>query len=95
MTTATLDTLTIPVSGMTCAACSSRIQRTLEKTPGVASATVNLMTGSATIEYEPSATSPEQLVEAIRETGYGAELPASSDADDVGLDEQDEARQGD
>jgi len=67
--------LTIPVQGMTCAACSARVQRTLERTLGVSTANVNLMTGSATVSYDPASTSPERLVEAIRDTGYGAELP--------------------
>ena len=69
------ELLTIPVQGMTCAACSARVQRTLERTPGVSGANVNLMTGSATVSYDPASTTPERLVEAIRETGYGAELP--------------------
>jgi Cu+-exporting ATPase len=68
--------LTIPVHGMTCAACSARVQRRLERTPGVSGANVNLMTGSATVLYDPTSTTAERLVEAIRETGYGAELPA-------------------
>jgi Cu+-exporting ATPase len=92
MNTATTETCTIPVSGMTCAGCSSRVQRTLEKTPGVGSANVNLMTGSATIDYDPSSTDPGRLVEAIRETGYGAELPAEMDSAEQALDEQDESR---
>ncbi len=84
--------ITVPVSGMTCAACQARVQRTLTKTPGVAVASVNLMTNSATVSYDPAITSPEQLVDAIRETGYGAELPAP---DRTAADEQaaqDEAR---
>ncbi|HEX6435379.1 MAG TPA: cation transporter, partial [Gemmatimonadales bacterium] len=92
MTTATTETRTIPVTGMHCAACSGRVQRTLENTPGVSSANVNLMTGSATIDYEPSTVTPEQLVEAIRQTGYGAELPAETESVESELDRQDEAR---
>jgi len=72
---ATTDRATIPVSGMTCAACSARIQRTLERTPGVASANVNLMTNSATVEFDAAVASLDALVAAIRDTGYGAELP--------------------
>ncbi len=74
MTTAT-ERATIPVTGMTCAACSARIQRTLERTPGVASANVNLMTNSATVEFDPAAATLDSLVATIRDTGYGAELP--------------------
>ncbi|MBC7673341.1 MAG: copper-translocating P-type ATPase [Polaromonas sp.] len=65
----------IPVTGMTCAACQSRVQRTLNKTPGVRDATVNLMMGSATVSYDPSVVQPDALVNTIRGTGYGAELP--------------------
>jgi P-type Cu+ transporter len=73
--TETASQITIPVTGMTCAACQSFVQRTLEEQAGVESATVNLMLNSATIRYLPDVTQPEQLVEAVRETGYGAELP--------------------
>src|SRR3954465_14497294 len=69
------EKITIPVSGMTCAACSGRVQRTLSAAPGVNDAAVNLMMANATVSYDPSATSPEALVEAVRATGYGAELP--------------------
>jgi Cu+-exporting ATPase len=68
------DKVTIPVSGMTCAACSGRVQRTLEKHPGVQGAHVNLMLNNATVEFDPGSTTPDALVEAIRATGYGAEL---------------------
>ena len=67
-------TLRVPVTGMTCAACSARVQRTLQKQPGVQDATVNLMMKSATIAYDPAVVSPETLVEAICDSGYGASL---------------------
>ncbi|HET8633796.1 MAG TPA: heavy metal translocating P-type ATPase [Gemmatimonadales bacterium] len=67
-----------PVSGMHCAACQARVQRALEKAPGVDRATVNLMTGSATVTFDPSATSTEALLETVRGTGYGAEMPDPS-----------------
>ncbi|HEX8944037.1 MAG TPA: heavy metal translocating P-type ATPase [Gemmatimonadaceae bacterium] len=67
----------IPVTGMTCAACEARVQRTLSKAPGVVGASVNLMMGNATVSFDPSATSPEILVDTIRETGYGAEVPTT------------------
>ncbi len=86
------ETCTIPVTGMTCAACSARIQRTLERTEGVTGANVNLMTGAATVTYDPAATSPEQLVETIRSTGYGAELPLPEGSGEELIDAQDRAR---
>ncbi len=65
----------IPVEGMTCAACSARVQRALEQTAGVRDASVNLMMGSAVVSYDRGETTPERLVRSIRSTGYGAELP--------------------
>jgi Cu+-exporting ATPase len=86
------ESCTIPVTGMTCAACSSRVQRTLERAQGVSSANVNLMTGGATVAYDPAVTSPERLVETIRGTGYGAELPLPDASSESLLDAQDAAR---
>ncbi len=68
-------TVVIPVTGMTCAACSARVQRTLLKQPGVSDAAVNLMMGSATVTFDGAATAPATLVSAIERTGYGAALP--------------------
>src|SRR3954470_13114192 len=85
------ETITIPVSGMTCAACQARVQRALTKAPGVGSASVNLMTNTATVDYDVDTTSPESLVEQIRATGYGAELPVadlSAIEDELALDEE-------
>ncbi|MGE5232391.1 MAG: heavy metal translocating P-type ATPase [Deltaproteobacteria bacterium] len=90
--TAVLESCTIPVSGMTCAACSSRVQRSLEKTPGVASASVNLMTGEATVDFDPAAVAPERLVAVIRETGYGADLPRADATAEGAFESQDEER---
>ncbi|MGE5231913.1 MAG: cation transporter, partial [Deltaproteobacteria bacterium] len=90
--TAVLESCTIPVSGMTCAACSGRVQRSLEKTPGVASASVNLMTAEATVDFDPAAVAPEQLVAVIRETGYGADLPRADATAEAAFESQDEER---
>jgi Cu+-exporting ATPase len=70
--------VTIPVSGMTCAGCQANVQQALARAPGVAQANVNLMTSNATVTFDPEVASPEQLVEAVRATGYGAELPDDS-----------------
>jgi Cu+-exporting ATPase len=65
--------LSIPVSGMTCAACQARVQRVLERTPGVEEAAVSLMTNTATVRFDPAVVDAGALVERIRGTGYGAE----------------------
>lgn len=79
-------TIRIPVSGMTCAACQSRVQRTLQKQPGVTDATVNLILHDATVIYDPATTSPDALVAVIRDVGYGASLAVP---DQTALQEQD------
>ena len=81
------ETVHINVGGMTCAACQAHVQRALEGTPGVAKAAVNLMTGEATVVFDPQAVAPPALVEAVRETGYDAELPAPGRS---GFEEQEE-----
>ncbi|HEV8196681.1 MAG TPA: heavy metal translocating P-type ATPase [Gemmatimonadales bacterium] len=84
-------TVTLPVSGMSCAACQARVQRALEKTPGVEDAAVNLLLNSATIRFDPAITSPDRLVETVRETGYAAELPSTATdpaADELARDAQ-------
>ncbi|HBL25458.1 MAG TPA: heavy metal translocating P-type ATPase [Acidobacteria bacterium] len=67
--------ITIPVSGMTCASCQAGVQKALQRTPGVVDASVNLMMANASVTYDPATVSPAMLVERIRDTGYGAELP--------------------
>ncbi len=73
------ETVTLPVSGMTCAACQSRVQRQLSRAPGVTEASVNLLMGNATVTFDPSASTPASLVQVVLDTGYGAELPAAND----------------
>jgi Cu+-exporting ATPase len=68
------ETLTFPVSGMTCASCQTHVERALRETPGVREASVNLMTHSARIVFDPALAPPEKLVEAVREAGYDADL---------------------
>jgi Cu+-exporting ATPase len=68
--------ITLPVEGMTCAACQANVQRALTQSPGVQKAAVNLMMHEATVHYDPSATDPARLVEAINETGYVSRIPA-------------------
>lgn len=67
---ATVATQTIPVSGMTCAACAARVQRELARVEGVLKADVNLATESATVEYLPTQAGYRDLKEAIRRAGY-------------------------
>ena len=67
--------VSIPVHGMTCAACQSRVQRVLDKEPGVVDASVNLLLKQALVSYDATVTSEASLVDAINRTGYEARLP--------------------
>ena len=67
--------VTLPVEGMTCAACQASVQRALQATPGVAQAAVNLMLHEAAITYDPRVLDPQTLVDAINDTGYASHLP--------------------
>ncbi|MGF7015090.1 Cu+-exporting ATPase [Ornithinibacillus bavariensis] len=62
----------LDVFGMTCAACSTRIEKVLNKQEGVSNATVNLTTESAAIEYNPALVDVESLIEKIKNIGYDA-----------------------
>ena len=84
--------LNIPVTGMTCAACQARVQRVLERTPGVEEAAVSLMTNTATVRFDASQVDANALVERIRGTGYGAELPLDDRSAVAEQQAQDEAR---
>src|SRR5271170_1493742 len=81
-----------PVTGMTCAACQGRVQRVLERTPGVADAAVNLVTERATVTYDPTVVSADALVARVRSTGYGAELPTPGRTAFAEQNEQDESQ---
>ena len=64
---------------MTCAACQARVQRALQSEPGVSDATVNLVTNSAAVVYDPTTVTPQRLIDAVRATGYDAVLPSRED----------------
>lgn len=76
-TTVETAEVTIPVSGLTCASCIGHVRQALEEQPGVTEANVNLVTREAKVSFNPGDTSVETLVDAIRNRGYGAEMPAA------------------
>jgi len=68
--TTSATTVSLPVTGMTCAACARTIQVTLADTPGVDKADVNFATGRATVVFDPAAVGVDELVAAVRDVGY-------------------------
>ena len=75
METSSALRLDLPIAGMTCAACAARIEKNLNKLPGVA-ANVNFAGESASVMLQADATAPAAVVEAIRKTGFS--VPARS-----------------
>jgi Cu+-exporting ATPase len=87
--------VSLPIAGMTCASCVNRIERFLDKTPGVEHSSVNLATEMATIRYLPDVASRDDLVGAIEAAGYElkAQVAAAGPPDtlqsmDVAADEE-------
>jgi len=67
--------LELPLAGMTCAACAARIEKQLNKLPGVQAA-VNFATERATIRYAEATITAAKLVETVRKTGF--EVPPAT-----------------
>jgi Cu+-exporting ATPase len=65
-------TVTIPIGGMTCAACAQRVERAIKKLEGIETATVNLATEKATVVYNPLKARVSAIKEAIEKAGYQA-----------------------
>ncbi len=63
----------LKIGGMTCAACSGRIERVLSKTDGIESVTVNLTAGMASVHFDDSLLSLESIIEKIVKLGFEAE----------------------
>lgn len=62
------------IMGMTCAACSARIEKGLNKLEGVKAATVNLALESASVEYNPSQLNNQEIISRVEKLGYQAKV---------------------
>lgn len=71
---------TLAITGMTCAACARRIEKGLNKMPGV-QATVNLAMETARVEYNPSELGTAEIIKKIEQLGYGAHVPSEPEDD--------------
>jgi Cu+-exporting ATPase len=69
----------LAVDGMTCAACAARIEKVLNRLPGV-TANVNFAAEKARVRYAPGAADVEKIMAAVRKAGYGARAIESRDA---------------
>lgn len=66
------ETVDFQITGMTCAACATRIEKGLSRMKGVSRAAVNLALETAQVEYSPSEVSVQDLIKKVEQIGYGA-----------------------
>ncbi len=79
-----LNKQTFPVLEMSCAACATRVEKTIASLHGVKDAAVNFAAATVTVEYDPAQISPESMKQALENEGYGM-------ITDTGKDMADEA----
>ncbi|MBC7972559.1 MAG: copper-translocating P-type ATPase [Verrucomicrobia bacterium] len=77
-----METLTLKLRGMSCAACANNIQQALQAVPGVTEAQVNFGAEQATVAYSPQQTNLAVMQRAVSDAGYGADLLQEMAIDD-------------
>lgn len=82
----TKTTQTFPVLDMSCAACATRVEKTLNRQPGVYHAQVNYAAATATVEYNPQECTPETLKEAIQNAGYDLVIETNAQKEKIAED---------
>ena len=71
------------VTGMTCSACSTRVEKCVSKLEGTGAVSVNLLTNSMQVEYDEAVLSERQIIDTVVKAGYGASpqaVPGSAPA---------------
>lgn len=61
------------ISGMTCSACSARVQKAVETIEGIEMVNVNLLSNSMEVQYDQAKASEETIIQAVIQAGYGAQ----------------------
>ncbi|RMA95145.1 heavy metal translocating P-type ATPase [Priestia megaterium] len=81
------------ITGMTCAACSTRIEKGLNKLEGVTKASVNLTLETASVEYSPSQIAPQDITQRVEKLGYGAKLKSEEKEEEQSYREKELSKQ--
>ena len=79
------------VTGMTCSACSSRVEKTVSKLEGTDQVSVNLLTGTMQVSYDDNLIDDGKIIEAVEKAGYGASLDSGDAPSTTGKAEAEEA----
>ncbi|HEY9099094.1 MAG TPA: heavy metal-associated domain-containing protein [Thiobacillus sp.] len=66
-----MNTITLPVTGMTCGGCVNSVQNVLKALPGVQHVDVTLSPGQASVTYDPAQIEPAALEQAVIDAGFG------------------------
>ena len=71
---------TFDVTGMSCSACSARVEKAVAKLVGADNVSVNLLTNSMQVTFDETITDAAQIIDAVVQAGYGASLKLSNAA---------------
>ncbi len=69
-----MKTIKLNLKGMSCASCAQTIDATLKRVEGVHDATVNIANDTGTVSFDETVLTPEEIIKAIKDSGYDAEL---------------------
>ena len=86
--------MTFDVKGMTCAACSAHVEKSVKKLDGVNSVAVSLLSNSMEVDFDPSAVTPQQICKAVASGGYSASPRGEAAAATVERPSQDDEVRG-
>lgn len=66
------------ITGMTCSACSTTVEKSVRKLQGIDNVTVSLLTNTMTVEYDNTDVNPDTIITAVKRAGYGAALKSNA-----------------
>lgn len=66
------------ITGMTCSACSTTVEKSVRKLQGIDNVTVSLLTNTMTVEYDGNEANPDTIITAVKRAGYGAALKSNA-----------------
>ena len=81
------------VTGMSCAACSSRVDKCVRSLDGVSDVSVNLLKNTMSVEFDENAVDDSTIISAVEKAGYGASLKDSQSGKKAGTEEKDTAKE--
>src|SRR4051812_10813054 len=86
------EKVALPISGMSCAGCAARIEKTLSRAEGVEEANVNFANEQATVTFDPARTNRDALCQVVRDTGYNVRQAPPAESEESEQDWEQKAR---